>query len=158
MVFAAAVPPYLLRTPGNEEGPLPASEAAKLSASLTANEKEFYDGFVTDFFTADGELKVTEAQRQEALALTEPASKAAALACMTAFANTDFRDDLPKVDVPTLIIHGDSDGVVPFAGSGKRTHEAIAGSRLHIVAGGPHGINVSHADEFNRVLVEFLAV
>ena len=156
VVFASAVPPYLLSTPGNERGPLPASEAAKMSAALTANEETFYDGFVTDFFTANGELKVTEAQRQEALALTGSASKVAALACMTAFGSTDFREDLPKVDVPTLIIHGDSDGTVPFEGSGQRTHEAIAGSRLHLIAGGPHGINVSHADEFNRVLLDFL--
>ena len=75
---------------------------------------------------------------------------------MTAFGSTDFREDLPKVDVPTLIIHGDSDGTVPFEGSGQRTHAAIAGSRLHLIAGGPHGINVSHADEFNRVLLDFL--
>jgi non-heme chloroperoxidase len=76
---------------------------------------------------------------------------------MTAFGNTDFRDDLPKVDVPTLVIHGDGDATVPFEGSGQRTHEAIAGSELHVVAGGPHGINVSHADELNRVLLQFLA-
>jgi pimeloyl-ACP methyl ester carboxylesterase len=157
VVFASAVPPYLLHTPGNEDGPLPASEAAKMSAQLTANEEKFYDGFVTDFFSVDGVLKVTEAQRQEALALTREASKVAALACMTAFGSTDFRDDLPKVDVPTLVIHGDGDATVPFEGSGKRTHEAIGGSELHVVAGGPHGINVSHADEFNRVLLQFLA-
>ena len=157
VVFAAAVPPYLLHRPGNEEGPLPASEAAKMSAALTANEETFYDGFVTDFFSVDGVLKVTEAQRQEALALTEQASKVAALACMTAFGTTDFRDDLPEVDVPTLVIHGDGDGTVPFEGSGKRTHAAIPASELHVIAGGPHGINVSHAEEFNRVLLAFLA-
>lgn len=155
-VFAAAIPPYLLHTPGNEDGPLEASAAAKMSASLTADQEKFYDGFITDFLTAGDEMKVTEAQRQEVLALTKDASKAAALACMTAFGTTDFRDDLPKVDKPVLVIHGDSDGTVPFEGSGKRTHEAIAGSELHVVAGGPHGINVSHADEFNRALLAFL--
>jgi pimeloyl-ACP methyl ester carboxylesterase len=156
VVFAAAIPPYLLRTPGNEEGPLEASAAAKMSAQLTVDAERFYDGFITDFFSAGGELKVTEAQRREALALTRDAGKAAALACMTAFGSTDFRDDLPKVGVPALVIHGDSDGTVPFEGSGKRTHEAIAGSELHVIAGGPHGVNVSHADEFNRALLAFL--
>ena len=58
--------------------------------------------------------------------------------------------------MPTLVIHGDSDNNVPFEASGKRAAAAIAGARLHVVAGGPHGINVSHAEEFNRVLLEFL--
>ncbi len=64
--------------------------------------------------------------------------------------------DLSQVSVPTLVIHGDADGTVPFEGSGKRTHEAIAGSTLHVIAGGPHGYNVSHAEEFNRTLIDFL--
>ena len=59
--------------------------------------------------------------------------------------------------MPTLVIHGDTDAIVPFEVSGKRTAEAIAGSTLVVVEGGPHGINVSHADEFNRALLEFLA-
>jgi pimeloyl-ACP methyl ester carboxylesterase len=157
VVFASAVTPYMLKTPGNDEGPLPASEAAKMAASLTADQGKFYDGFITDFFSADGELKVTEAQRQEALAMTEQASKVAALACMTSFGTTDFRDDLTKVDVPALIIHGDSDATVPFEGSGERTHEALAGSELHVIADGPHGCNTSHTDEWNRIVLEFLA-
>ena len=157
VVFAAAVPPYLLKTPGNPDGPLPATEAAKMSAALTANQDEFYDGFITDFYTAGDTLTVSEEQRQAALELAGQASKIAALEAMTSFANTDFRDDLPRVHVPTLVIHGDSDGVVPFEGSGARTHEAITGSQLHVIEGGPHGINDSHTDEFNRVLLEFLA-
>jgi len=76
---------------------------------------------------------------------------------MAAFATTDFRDDLAKVTVPTLVIHGDGDGTVPFEGSGKRTHAAIRGSELVVIAGGPHGVNVSHAGEFNRALLDFLA-
>jgi pimeloyl-ACP methyl ester carboxylesterase len=157
VVFAAAVPPYLLKTPGNPDGPLPATAAAKMSAALTANQDEFYAGFVTDFYTAGDTLAVSEEQRQAALELAGQASKIAALEAMASFANTDFRDDLAKVKVPTLVIHGDSDGVVPFEGSGARTHDAVAGSQLHVIAGGPHGINDSHTDEFNRVLLEFLA-
>ena len=81
----------------------------------------------------------------------------AALGCMEAFGTTDFRDDLTKVTVPTLVIHGDSDATVPFEGSGRRTHEAIPGSELVVVQDAPHGFNVSHADEFNRALLDFLA-
>jgi pimeloyl-ACP methyl ester carboxylesterase len=156
-VFASAVPPYMLQTGENPEGPLTKAEAAKMTASLTADEEAFYDDFMTRFFSADGELKVSEAQRQEALALCLQSSKVAALACMTAFGTTDFREDLPKVSVPALVLHGDSDGTVPFEGSGKRTHEAIQGSELVLIPGAPHGCNVSHPEEFNRALLDFLA-
>ena len=156
-VFAAAVPPYLEQTEGNPEGPLDKETAGGMEQGLKDDELAFYDQFTRDFFTANGTLAVTEQQRQDALALATQADKHAALGAMAAFGTTDFRDDLTKIDVPALIIHGDSDGTVPFEGSGKRTHEALAGSELHVIAGGPHGINVSHADEFNRVLLAFLA-
>jgi pimeloyl-ACP methyl ester carboxylesterase len=100
---------------------------------------------------------VTPAQRQEALALTKQADKKAALACMAAFGTTDFREDLPKTGVPALILHGDADATVPFAGSGARTHAALPGSDLHVIAGGPHGCNVSHQQEWNDALLAFLA-
>jgi pimeloyl-ACP methyl ester carboxylesterase len=156
VVFASAVTPYLMQTSDNPDGPLTKTEAAKMAASLTANQDSFYDEFMTKFFFANGELTVTEAQRQEALALCKQADKKAALACMTAFGSTDFRDDLAKVTVPTLVLHGDSDATVPFEGSGERTRNAIAGSKLHLIAGAPHGCNVSHADEWNSVLLAFL--
>lgn len=157
VVFASAVPPFLAHLPGNPDGPLPESQAAKMTAQLTADQDAFYDQFTTEFFSVDGVLAVTEEQRQDALRLAHQADKKAALACMAAFAHTDFRDDLPLVTVPALVLHGDSDATVPFEGSGRRTHEAIPHSELHVVAGGPHGVNVSHADEWNRVLVDFLA-
>ncbi|MFG6443983.1 alpha/beta fold hydrolase [Microbacterium sp. P07] len=157
VVFASAVTPYLLKTRGNPDGPLEGGAAAKMAASLTANADDFYDQFVTDFFSVDGVLKVSEEQRQEALALAKQASKAAALESMAAWGSTDFRDDLEKVTVPTLVIHGDSDATVPLEGSGARTHAAIAGSELHVVAGAPHGVNVSHAPEWNRVVLDFLS-
>ncbi|WP_371031066.1 alpha/beta fold hydrolase [Pseudoclavibacter sp. JSM 162008] len=157
VVFASAVPPYLLKTPANPDGPLEAGEAAKMTAALTANQESFYDDFITTFYSVDGTLVVSEAERRAAVELTEQAFKPAALQAMAAFANTDFRDDLQAVKVPTLVIHGDSDATVPFEGSGLRTHEAIADSELHVVADAPHGVNVSHAEEWNRVVLEFLS-
>lgn len=156
VVFASAVPPYLMKTDDNPDGPLEKSQAAEMTAGLTKSEDDFYEQFTTEFFSVNGELKVSEAQRQDALALAKQSSKHAALACMTAFATTDFREDLPKVTVPTLVIHGDGDATVPFEGSGARTHAAIPGSELYVVAGAPHGVNVSHAEEWNRVVLEFL--
>ncbi|MDR5699190.1 alpha/beta fold hydrolase [Agromyces aerolatus] len=155
-VFASAVPPYLLHTEDNPDGPLDPSEAAKMAAQLTGDEEAFYDGFTTAFFSVDGVLEVTEAQRQDALRLCRQASKAAALACQAAFGTTDFRGDLANVSVPTLVLHGGSDEIVPVEGSGARTHAAIPGSELVVIPGAPHGVNVSHPDEWNRALIAFL--
>ena len=84
------------------------------------------------------------------------ASPKGTLDCITAFGRTDFRDDLARVTVPTLVIHGDSDAIVPFEISGKRSHETIEGSSLVLIEGGPHGINATHAEQFNRALLDFL--
>ncbi|MBO1765919.1 alpha/beta hydrolase [Allobranchiibius sp. GilTou38] len=157
VVFASAVPPFMLQGSDNPDGPLTKAAAAQMTAQLTKNQDTFYDELTTQFFSANGELKVTEAARQDALRMAGQASKLAALQCMTSFGTTDFRDDLPKVTVPTLVIHGDADGTVPFEGSGKRTHQAITQSRLHVIEGAPHGANVSHEAEFNEALLEFLA-
>jgi len=157
VVFASAVPPYLMQTEDNPDGPLTKDAAAKMTADLTKDEDEFYDGFTRTFFSVNGELMVSEGQRQDALELCKQADKKAALACMAAFGATDFRDDLLKVTVPALVLHGDGDATVPFAGSGQRTHAALAGSELHVIAGGPHGCNVSHPEEWNKTLIQFLA-
>jgi non-heme chloroperoxidase len=156
VVFASAVPPYLLQSEDNPDGPLTKDLAEQLRHGLEEDRDAFFDGFTTQFFSAGGELKVTEEQRQAALALCKQSDQEAALGCMDAFGATDFRDDLATINVPTLVIHGDSDGVVPFEGSGKRTHEAVASSELVLLDGAPHGCNVSHAAEFNRALVGFL--
>ena len=157
VVFAAAVTPYMEQTSDNPDGPLPRSQAARMTAGLTKDQDSFYDEFTTGFFSSHGVLQVSEAQRQEALALTRQADKNAALQCMAAFGTTDFRDDLVKVSVPALVIHGDADATVAFEGSGARTHAAIPSSELVVVSGAPHGFNVSHAAEFNRALLNFLA-
>ena len=147
----------MMQSDDNPEGPLTKKEAATMTAELTKDEDEFYDGFTREFFSVNGELKVSEQQRQEALALCKQANKKAALACMAAFGETDFRDDLLKVTVPALVLHGDGDATVPFEGSGQRTHATLPGSDLHVIAGAPHGCNVSHPDEWNEALIRFLA-
>lgn len=156
VVFAAAIPPYLMKGADNPDGPLTKEKAKEMEDGLKADRAKFFDGFTNDFFSAKGVLKVTEADRQKAIALCELSDQTAALACMKAFGTTDFRDDLKEVNLPTLVIHGDSDGIVPFEGSGKRTHAAVPGSELVVIKDGPHGINVSHADEFNAALIDFL--
>jgi non-heme chloroperoxidase len=156
VVFAAAIPPYLLKTDDNTDGPLTKEKAKEMEDGLKAGRETFFDQFTRQFFSANGELKVTEAQRQDALAMCLQSDQAAALGCMKSFGTTDFRKDLEKVSVPTLVLHGDADGIVPFDGSGKRTHAEIAGSELVVLPGAPHGCNVSHADAFNKALLGFL--
>ena len=156
VVFAAAVPPYLAKGEDNPDGPLDQESADQMAAGLDADREAFFDDFTTQFYSVDGELKVSEAQRQEAIALCQQSDQRAALKAMESFGTTDFRGDLPAVTVPTLVIHGDGDGVVPFEGSGARTHAAIAHSQLVLLEGAPHGCNVSHAVAFNEALVAFL--
>jgi len=157
VVFASAVPPYMLKTDDNPDGPLSKDKAEEMKQGLSASRETFFDQFTRQFFSANGALKVSEAQRQEAIALCQQSDQTAALGCMQAFGTTDFRRDLGAVDVPTLVLHGDADATVPFEGSGQRTHRAIAGSTLVVLPDAPHGCNVSHADAFNAALLAFLA-
>ena len=83
------------------------------------------------------------------------ASPAGTLECVQAWL-TDFRKDLARIDVPTLVVHGDDDRILPLAASGQRTHESVRTSRLVVVKGGPHGLNWTHAEEVNRELLAFL--
>ena len=155
-VFAAAVPPYLMKTADNPEGPLTPEKAQQSKHALEQDRGAFFNEFTQNFFSANGVLQITEAQRSEAIALCQQSAQQAALACMDAFATTDFREDLKKVTVPTLVIHGDADAIVPLAGSGQRTHRAVPNSQLVIVNGAPHGFNLSHAQAFNDALLSFL--
>ena len=156
VVFAAAVPPFLMKTADNPEGPLTSEKAQQMKEALEQDRNSFFDQFTRDFFSANGALQVTEAQRDDATALCHQSAQHAALACMHSFGTTDFRDDLKKVKVPALVIHGDADAIVPIEGSGLRTHRAVLHSKLVVVKGAPHGLNVSHARAFNDALLSFL--
>lgn len=156
VVFAAAVPPYLMYTADNPDGPLTPEMAQQKKEAFEQDRSAYFDQFTTAFFSANGVLQVTESQRREALALCEQSAQHAALACMDSFATTDFRDDLKKLTLPTLVIHGDSDAIVPIESSGQRTHRSVPHSKLVKVNGAPHGLNVSHAPVFNDALLSFL--
>ncbi len=156
LVFAGAVPPYLLKTDDNPDGGLADEDVEGMEKGVSADRAGFLDGFTTTFFSAGGELKVTEQQRQGALAIQAKAGDAGVVGCIGAFGRTDFRNDLERITVPTLVIHGDSDAIVPFEVSGKRTAATIPGSTVVVVEDGPHGFNLSHKDQFNQSLLAFL--
>ena len=156
-VFASAVPPYLYKSTDNPEGGLDDATIAGFETGIKSDRMAFLDTFTENFFTANGKMQVSESQRVYARIIAAFASPKGTLDCVGAFGRTDFRADLAKITVPTLVIHGDSDAIVPFEVSGARTHKAIAGSHLSLIKGGPHGINLSHAAEFNQALLDFLA-
>ena len=156
LVFAAAVPPYMLQTEDNPDGPLTKAKADTIEKAVRADRDSFFDQFTKDFFSANGRLMVSETERQKAIAVCQKSDQTALLGCMKAFGTTDFRDDLTAITRPTLILHGDADGIVPLPGSGARTHKAVPGSKMVVLAGAPHGCNVSHAEAFNAALIDFL--
>ncbi|HYZ89313.1 MAG TPA: alpha/beta hydrolase [Myxococcales bacterium] len=155
-VLAAAVPPYLYKAQDNPGGALDEATISQFQNGVRRDRIAFVDEFTRQFFSAAGKVQVSEQQRVYAREIASFASPKGTLDCIAAFSRTDFRGDLKKVTVPTLIIHGDSDAIVPFEASGKRSHESIAGSQLALIKGGPHGLNASHAEQFNKALLQFL--
>ena len=156
-VLASAVPPFLGKTHDNPDGALDEATLKGFLDAVKGDRIAFLDAFCTKFFTAGKDLKVSDQQREYARDIAAFASPKGTYDCITAFGTTDFRGDVAKVSVPTLVIHGDSDAVVPFEASGKRAAEAIPGAEVVVIKDGPHGINASHADEFNQALLRFLA-
>ena len=156
-VFAAAVTPYLFKGPDNPDGAVTDQDVKVKEGGVLKDRLDFLEGFSHKFFSdKTGKLLVSESQREYAKMIAAFASPKGTHDCVGAFSRTDFRDDLAKIDVPTLIIHGDSDQIVPLEVSGARTHKAVAASQLHVIKNGPHGCNLSHADEFNQALLGFL--
>ncbi len=156
-VFAAAVPPYLYKSADNPEGGLDDATIAQFEGGVKGDRLAFLEAFTANFFKAGDKLLVSESQRVYARNIAAFASPKGTLDCIGAFGRTDFRADLAKIKLPSLVIHGDADAIVPFEVSGARTVKAIPGCKLSLIKGGPHGLNLTHAAEFNKSLLEFLS-
>ena len=152
----AANTPYLLKTPDNPEG-VDGSVFDGIKSALVADRPAFLTAFLSNFYNVDilKGKKVSDEVVRLSWTIAALASPKGTLDCVQAWL-TDFRKDLKRIDVPTLIIHGDDDRIVPIAVSGKRMAELIKGSRLSVIKGGPHGVNWTHADETNRELLDFM--
>ncbi len=150
------MPPFLLRTPGNPAG-LDGSIFEGIRQGIERDRLSFLTSFLGNFYNvhALGRRQVSEEVLRLSWNIAAGASPIGTLACVTSWL-TDFRDDLLSIKIPTLVIHGDDDRILPFAASGSRTHEAVEGSRLVVVAGAPHGLNWTHAEEVNDALIDFL--
>jgi pimeloyl-ACP methyl ester carboxylesterase len=156
-VFMSAVTPFLLKTADNPEG-VDAGAFEGIKAGIAADRLAFLSGFLADFFNVDvlrGKM-ISDQVVQLNWNIAAGASPRGTMDCVTAFSSTDFRSDLKRIDVPTLVIHGDADRIVPFAVAGKRMPEFVKGSKLIAVEGAPHGLNWTHASKLNPELVHFL--
>jgi non-heme chloroperoxidase len=155
-VFISSVPPFLLKTPENPEG-VDGSVFEGIEKAVAADRYAFFTDFMKNFYNTDVLLgkRVSEQAIQASWNVAAGASATASLACVSTW-HTDFRNDLPRIDVPTLVIHGDADRIVPIAASGLRTAKLIKSARLVAVKDGPHCITWTHADSVNPELVSFL--
>lgn len=158
VVLAAAVPPYLYKSDDNPEGGLDDATIQQFKDGVRGDRIAFLDEFTQMFFApgGEGETLVSEPTRLYHREIASFASPKGTLECIEAFGRTDFREDLAKIDVPTLIIHGDSDAIVPFEVSGQRSYQEISDSSLTLIEGAPHGLNTTHPEQFNRALLDFL--
>ena len=155
-VIISGVPPFLLKTPDNPEG-VDGSVFEGIQKAVAADRYAFFTEFFKNFYNTDLLLgkRVSEQVVQASWNVAAGASATASLACVPTW-HEDFRKDLSKIDVPTLVFHGDADRILPIAAAGLRTAKLIKGARLVVVKDGPHCITWTHAEEVNSELVSFL--
>ncbi|HWY50516.1 MAG TPA: alpha/beta hydrolase [Chthoniobacterales bacterium] len=155
-VFISSVPPFLLKTADNPEG-VDASVFEGIKKAVAADRYAFFTDFFKNFYNTDLYLgkRVSDDVVHASWNLAAGSSATASLACVPTWLE-DFREDLKRVDVPALVIHGDDDRIVPSSAAGQRTAKLVKGAKLVVIKGGPHCIPWTHADEVNAALLEFL--
>jgi len=151
-----AIPPFLLKTSDNPEG-VDGSVFEGIKAAVIADRPAYFKDFLDNFYNADQYLgsRISEQAWQNSFIVAVGASAFAAHACVDTWL-TDFRDDLPKIDVPMLLVHGDADRILPYEATAARLPGLIEDLRSVRVEGGPHNIAWTHAEEVNRALLEFV--
>jgi len=152
----SGVPPFLLKTPDNPEG-LDSSVFEGIQKAIVADRYAFFTDFFKNFYNLDVLLgkRVSGQVVQSSWNVAASSSAVASLACVPTW-HEDFRNDVARIDVPTLVIQGDADRILPIAASGLRAAKLIKGARLLVVKDGPHCITWTHAEQVNTELLEFL--
>ncbi|WP_043254154.1 alpha/beta fold hydrolase [Streptomyces sp. Tu6071] len=159
-VLLSAIPPLMLQGPDNPEG-VPQSVFDDIKNGILAERSQFWRDTAVGFFGANREgNKVTQGNKDAFWLMAMNETIEGGVACVDAFAGTDFHEDLKKFDIPTLVVHGDDDQVVPFEATGKKTAQLVSGAELKVYEGGSHGIALVPGDKekFNKDLLEFLKV
>jgi non-heme chloroperoxidase len=155
-VLIGAVPPLLLKTAANPGG-VPIAEFDKIRAGVLADRSQFFQELTVPFYGANRPgAKVSQALRDTFWLQGMQAGLKGVLDCIKAFSETDFTEDLKKFDVPTLILHGDDDQIVPVDLTARRTADLVKGSTLKVYPGLPHGLCSTHKDQINADLLAFL--
>jgi len=156
-VFISALPPYLLKTPDNPTG-VDGSVFEGIKRAIAADRPAYLSTFLANFYNVDvlgGQLVSNEVVRNS-WNIAAGASPKGTLDCVSAW-TTDLRAAVSRIDVPTLIVHGDTDRILPIDATAIPLSKMIDGARLVVAAGAPHGIAWTHADRLNSELVQFLA-
>jgi len=155
-VIVGGIPPYLLKTTDNPDG-VDESVFEGIQKAVAADRYAFFIEFFKNFFNTDVFLgkRISEQAVQASWNVAAGASATASLACVPTW-HEDFRADLARIDVPTLVIHGDADRIVPIQASGAKTAKLVKAARLVAIKDGPHAVSWTHADEVNAELVNFL--
>ena len=155
-VLVGAVPPLMLKTAKNPEG-LPIEAFDQIRAAVSADRSQFWKDLSAPFYGANRQgSTVSQGVRDAFWRLGMQCGLRAAYDCIKAFSETDFTEDLKNVDVPTLVIHGDDDQIVPISVGGLRSSKMIKGATLKVYRGAPHGLMTTHQQQFNADLLEFI--
>jgi non-heme chloroperoxidase len=156
-VLIGAVPPLMLRTPANPGG-LPMEAFDQIRAGVLADRSQFFKDLSAPFYGANRPgAKVSQGLRDSFWFQGMMAGHKAVFDCIKAFSETDFTEDLKKFDVPTLIMHGDDDQIVPIADAAMLSSKIVKGAVLKVYPGQPHGMCSTNKDRINADLLEFIA-
>ncbi|MCA1674950.1 MAG: alpha/beta hydrolase [Actinobacteria bacterium] len=155
-VLLGAVPPLMLKTDANPEG-TPLEVFDDIRAGVAADRAQFYQDLSGPFYGANREgSTVSQGVRDAFWLMSMQVGLKGALDCIRAFSETDFTHDLQRIDVPTLIAHGDDDQIVPIAASARRSAELVKDSTLKVYPGAPHGLVGAFEQDFNNDLLTFI--
>ncbi|MFI7104221.1 alpha/beta fold hydrolase [Streptomyces sp. NPDC050161] len=157
-VFLASLEPYLAITDDNPDGAAPLSFFEGVSEAVKKDRYAFFTGFYTDFFNLDENLgtRVSEEAVRNAWNVAAGAGPIASAAAPLTWP-TDFRADIPRIDVPALIVHGTGDRTLPVDATGRRFAKALPAAKYVEIDGAPHGLLTTHTTEVNEILLDFLA-
>jgi len=155
VALIGAVPPLMLKTPANPGG-LPIEKFDQMRAGVITDRSQFFKDLTMPFYGYNRPgAKISEGVRDSFWLQGMMAGFPAAYFCIKAFSETDFTEDLKKIDVPTLIIHGDDDQIVPFANSALLSAKIVKNATLKIYKGAPHGLCTTHKNKVNEDLLAF---
>jgi non-heme chloroperoxidase len=155
-VLISAVPPIMVKSDKNPGG-LPIEVFDGIRAGVAGDRSQFYKDLSMPFFGYNREgAKISEGARENFWFQGMQSGVKGSYDCVKAFSETDFTEDLKKIDVPTLVMHGDDDQIVPFPDAGALSAKIVKGAQLKVYPGFPHGMPIIHADQINPDLLEFI--